>query len=64
MKLVHLSTVKDYSGIYSIDVLIDGKPYNYEVASSYQYDEFLKKLKRRPGAALNLLKQIKVNKHG
>lgn len=61
MNLIHLSTSKDYTGIYSIDVLIDGKPYNYKVASSYHYDEFLKNLRRKkPGTALNILKKINI----
>lgn len=58
MKLLHLSTAKDYFGIYTVCVQIDDKKqYSYDMKSEYDVEQFLQLLRHKPGKALGYLKK-------
>jgi hypothetical protein len=57
MRLLHTSTVKQSEGLFSISVLIDGKPYTYELPTQRDVESFLHLYKHSSGKALAFLKK-------
>ncbi len=58
MKFIILSHMRNCDGLIDVDVLIDQKRYSFTIASEYDLNEAQKLIfRKRPGAALNLLKQ-------
>jgi hypothetical protein len=56
LSVILLSTTKDFWGIYTVTVLVDGKEYKYDMKSYYDVEQFIKLLPFHPGKALNYLK--------
>jgi len=57
MKLILLSTSKDFFGVIDVCVQIDGKKeYTFAMKSQYDIEQFCSLLPRKPGTALNYLK--------
>jgi hypothetical protein len=52
----HLYTTKDEFGMFHIGFMVNGKKYEYDVASQYDADEFEKSNKFTPGKAYNYIK--------
>jgi hypothetical protein len=62
MRFVHLSTVKELSGLYSVDVLINGREYSYTLRSFKDMRMFMTMLSHGwYGRALNFLKKYDVS---
>ena len=61
VKLTHLSTTKDFTGLYEVTVIVNDKAiYVYVLTSQFDVDEFEKKLWKHPGSALNWLKKVAI----
>jgi len=61
IRLKHLSTTKDWTGLFEVTVVVNGKAtYTYVVRSQFDVDEFEKKLWKHPGSALNWLKKVAI----
>jgi hypothetical protein len=55
------SKVKDFMGVWEVGVLINGKAYTYSISSEWAVEEFERLLrKRKPGRALKVLNQFKL----
>lgn len=58
-------TSKDEFGVYELDVTIDGKPYSYELTSTYAYDHVMRNYRAgRHGRALTVLNTMKLLRKG
>lgn len=61
IRLTHLSTTKDFTGLYEVTVIVNDKAtYVYVLTSQFDVDEFEKKLWKHPGSALNWLKKVAI----
>ena len=61
IRLKHLSTIKDWTGLFEVTVSVNDKnTYTYVLTSQFDVDEFEKKLWKHPGSALNWLKKVAI----
>lgn len=59
MKLLLLSTTKDFFGLHDITVRVNGKKdYTFTLTSDHDVEAFMDILKHHPGKALNYLKRV------
>ncbi len=56
LSVILLSITKDFWGIYTVTVLVNGKEYKYDMKSYYDVEQFTKLMTFHPGKALNYLK--------
>jgi len=61
MKLILEVVSRDFFGVFTVQALIDTKPYTFAVNSEYAIRQIQKLIRqRRPGRALNMLKKFNV----
>jgi hypothetical protein len=61
MKLTLEVVSKDFFGVFTVQALIDEKPYTFVLNSEYAIRQVQKLIRqRRPGRALNMLKKFNV----
>jgi len=63
MTLTELSTTRYPDGLTEITVIVDrNRTYSFTLSSAYDYAQFKKLLRKKPGAALNYLKKWNIGK--
>lgn len=60
LTLCLISKIKDYFGLWEVNILINKKEYTFLIPSEYAVEKFERMSKRFPGRALNLLKKFNV----
>ena len=61
INLIHLSTVRDFCGVFEVTVLVNNnKEYTFCLGSQYDVEEFQRLTLHHPGKALNYLKKVRI----
>jgi hypothetical protein len=60
LTLCLVSKIKDYFGLWEVNVLINKKEYTFLIPSEYAVEKFERMSKCFPGRALNLLKKFNI----
>lgn len=58
LTLCLISKIRDFFGVWLVDVAINGKIYTYSIPSEFAVEEFERMLIYTPGKALNWLKKF------
>lgn len=58
LTLCLIAKTKDFFGVWSVDVAINGKIYTYSIPSEFAVEEFERLIMHTPGKALNWLKKF------
>ena len=50
--------IRDFFGVWQVDVILNGKEYSYSIPSEFAVEEFERLVLHTPGKAINWLKKF------